>query len=101
MKLIEAHPEAEEEFHEAVDYYEGKVEGLGVEYRAEIREAIDRVRERPQAYPLWEDTECREVQVRRFPFAVYYVDEPARIWIVAFANQYREPGYWRRRLHNR
>lgn len=101
MKPIEAHPEATEEFHEAVDYYERRQEGLGIEFRTEISEAVQRLRERPQAYPLHEGTECREVQVRRFPFVVYYVDEPGRIWVIAFANQYRKPGYWRKRLRDR
>jgi hypothetical protein len=101
VKPIEAHPEATEEFHEAVKYYERKREGLGVEFRGEISGAIQRLREQPQSYPIYEDTECREVEVWRFPFVVYFVDEPDRIWVIAFANQYRRPGYWRKRLRDR
>ena len=98
MKPIEVHPEADEEFQEALDYYERKQEGLGSAYRSAIREAINRLRARPESYPIYEDTNCQQVQVWRFPFVVYYLNDDDRTWIVAIANQYRRPGYWRGRL---
>jgi hypothetical protein len=101
VKPIEGHPDAEAEFHEAVTYYEEQVEGLGAEFREEIREAIERIWQRPQAYPFYEDSVVQEVQVNRFRFVICYVDEPNRIWILAVANQWRRPGYWRRRLRDR
>lgn len=68
MKQVEAHPEAEHEFHEAVEFYEGRVEGLGAQYRGEIEDAVERLRQRPESYPIYEGTECREIEVWRFPF---------------------------------
>jgi hypothetical protein len=101
VKPVEAHPEAEEEFHGAVDYYEDQVEGLGRRFREAIKEATARMSENPVTFPLYENTICREVLVHHFPFAVYYVDEPDRNWVIAFANQYRRPGYWLSRLRKR
>ena len=98
MKPIAPHPEAEEEFHAAVDYYEEQSEGLGASYRQEIERAVEKIRSQPNFYPLYEDTPCRECPVNRFPFAVYYIERAAFIWVVAFAHLRRKPGYWLNRL---
>lgn len=33
-----------------------------------------------------------------FPYAVLYIDEPERVWIVAIMPLKRDPGYWLHRL---
>jgi hypothetical protein len=37
-------------------------------------------------------------QATVFPYAVVYIDQPERIWIVAVMNCKRRPGYWKERL---
>jgi len=98
VKPVAPHPEAEAEFHAEVDYYETRQEGLGVRFRSAVEEAIERIRAQPNFFPPYEGSECRECPAKRFPFAVYYVERPAYIWVVAIANQRRRPGYWLNRL---
>jgi toxin ParE1/3/4 len=98
VKPIAPHPEAEEEFHASVDYYEDRSEGLGVRFREAIEQAVEKIRRQPNFYPLYKDTPCRECLVRPFPYAVYYVERDDFIWVAAFANLRRKPGYWLNRL---
>ncbi|MBO0697535.1 MAG: type II toxin-antitoxin system RelE/ParE family toxin [Zavarzinella sp.] len=94
MKPIVPHPEAEEEFHADVDRYEDESDGLGAKFREAIEQAVEKIRRQPNFYPLYEDTPFRECPVSRFPYAVYYLERDDDIWVVAFANQRRKPGYW-------
>jgi toxin ParE1/3/4 len=98
VKPVAPHPEAEEEFHAAVDSYEAQSEGLGVKFREAIERAVERIRGQPNFFPMYEDTPCRECPVNRFPFAVYYMEREDIIWVVAFAHQRRKSGYWLNRL---
>ena len=44
---------AEEEFGEAVDYYNEQPPGLGFEFAAEVQRTFERVRRLPQAWPVF------------------------------------------------
>jgi hypothetical protein len=101
VKPISPHVEAEEEFNAQVDYYEDQEEGLGERFRSAVEESIERIRTQPNFFPHWEDTVFRECPVKRFPFAVYYVERPTYIWVVAIADQRRRPGYWLIRVRRR
>lgn len=46
---IEFHPEAAEEFEAAVDWYEAREIGLGLDFAAEIHAAIHRAAAMPEA----------------------------------------------------
>jgi len=35
---------------------------------------------------------------QEFPYAVVYLEQPDRVWIVAIMHLKRRPGYWRKRL---
>jgi plasmid stabilization system protein ParE len=106
---VEFHPEARAEFDAAADWYEGEQRGLGVAFVAAVEEAVGRLAAAPlagapltaaalTAGPLDADAgELRRVFVHRFPYAVLYAAEPARLLIVAIAHLRRRPGYWRHR----
>jgi plasmid stabilization system protein ParE len=44
-------PAAQEEFDEAVDWYEQKSTGLGLEFLNRVAEAFDLISATPEAYP--------------------------------------------------
>jgi hypothetical protein len=48
------HPDADEEFREAVGYYETCQRGLGEEFYLEVHSTIDRVLSFPQTWPVLE-----------------------------------------------
>jgi len=90
------HPEAEEEFNKAIDYYEDIAPGLGYDFALEVHSTIKRSVELPQAWAVLEG-EIRRSLVSRFPYGVLYSEEQEGIFIVAVMNLHRQPGYWKRR----
>ncbi len=90
------HPEAEEEFNKAIEYYEEVEPGLGYDFALEIYSTIQRSVEFPKAWSVIEG-EIRRSLVRRFPYGVLYSEEQKEIFIVAVMNLHRNPDYWKRR----
>ncbi|CAN5905857.1 MAG: type II toxin-antitoxin system RelE/ParE family toxin [Ornithinimicrobium sp.] len=90
-------PEAEEEFLEWVDRYEGEVRGLGGEFIEEVERALERIATFPEhGSPHLVNT--RRVVLQRFPFSVVYDILPEGALVVAVAHHRRRPGYWRERI---
>ncbi len=87
------HSAAEQEFNEAIDYYESITPGLGRDFAKEVHAAIERAIDFPKAWPLLRD-DVRRSLVRRFPYGVLYAEEKEGIMIVAVMNLNRRPGYW-------
>jgi len=50
---VSFHPEAEEEFKAAIEYYEEKEVGLGYDFAVEVYEAIKRSVAFPKAWPIY------------------------------------------------
>ena len=89
-------PPAEEEMVEASRFYEAGSSGLGLEFLDDVQRVIDTLRERPK---LGQQVgrNLRRALLRRFPFSLFYSEEPDGILVVAVAHQRRRPGYWRGR----
>ena len=92
-------PEADEEFREAVWYYEYEAPGVGLSFVAEVRRGVKFITENPYAV-----TEIgggiRKKVLNHFPFSLLYAVETDLILIVAVAHQKRRPRYWRDRLRD-
>ncbi len=91
------HPEAAQEFEEAVAYYESRATNLGIDFYKEVLKAIQRT----TSYPLmWRkiEGEIRCCLVHRFPYGILYSLESEEIFILAIMHLYREPNYWKHRL---
>lgn len=66
---------ADSEFDEAITYYNTQSAGLGFEFADEIKEAIERIKNYPEAWtPLTK--RVRRCQVHRFPYSVIYQVRP-------------------------
>lgn len=91
------HPEAEEEFLVAIDYYENCKEGLGYDFSLEIYETIDRVISYPKAWTMLE-TDIHRCLVNRFPYGIIYTIEKKEVLVLAVMHLHRDPGYWKRRV---
>ncbi len=91
------HPEADEEFVEAVAYYEECEPGLGLDFAREVSATIENALDYPSAWPEIED-EIRRCLVHRFPYGVLYSIEPHGIFILAVMHLHRHPDYWKHRL---
>lgn len=97
MKPAILHREAEAELNAAIEYYEKQARGLGLDLVAEVERGIDLIVRFPEAWPLDIKTRHRKVVLRRFPFALHFMEHADIIWINAVAHAKRSPGYWRAR----
>ena len=90
------HPEAETEFHEAIDYYEECEAGLGADFAIEVHTAIQNILTYPEAWPTQEG-DIRRCLTSRFPFGVLYSIETEGIFSLAVMHLHRDPDYWKHR----
>jgi len=88
---------AEQEFTEAVDYYNAQRPGLGFEFAAEIRVALDRIAAFPEAWPP-SSARSRRCLVCRFPYGILYEVRPDGIVVLAIMPLQRDPARWQERL---
>jgi plasmid stabilization system protein ParE len=94
---LEQLPEAEVEVVEAVDYYEQRRPGLGLEFLAEINRAYQLIADAPERWRRL-TRRVRRFLLRGFPYGVIYEVRENMILVVAVMHLSRRPGYWRRRL---
>lgn len=97
MKPIIFHPEASDELEKASTYYDELQTGLGHAFTDTVDRAVARIQQFPTAGAVYEDTDFREVVLRRFPYVIYYVELEEAVWIIAVAHGTRRPGYWQMR----
>ncbi len=90
------HPEAEEEFNKAIEYYEEIGHRLGYDFAIEVYSTIQRSIALPRAWPVIEG-EIRRSLVRRFPYGVLYSEEDEGIYVAAVMHLHRHPDYWKHR----
>ncbi len=88
-------PEAEVEYLEAIKFYEDQIPGLGARLIQEFERTIKFAVERPSTWRVVQGTEIRRLDLRRFPYAIFFRVVPAgTVEVTAFAHHRRRPGYW-------
>ena len=89
-------PEAAREIQEAFDWYEGRSEGLGLEFLRAADACLSGVQRNPSAFqPLHE--QVRRALLRKFPYALFYLLSDDTIVVVACFHIRRSPADWQRR----
>jgi plasmid stabilization system protein ParE len=93
LKRVVVLDAADEELVEAAKFYESKTKGLGVDFLAELDNAIARLTDHPYAGAVVSGPVRRRL-LRRFPYGLLYRLEADEIVIVAVMHLHRRPGYW-------
>lgn len=94
LKLLTA---AKSDVADAIAYYNSKEPGLGSEFAAEVRKAIERVLQFPNAWASVSNR-VRRCQVNRFPYGVFYSLKNDVALVIAVQHNRREPRAWQTRL---
>jgi plasmid stabilization system protein ParE len=96
LKILFLRP-AEVELREAIDYYNRQSPGLGYEFAAEVKRAIERMKSHPEAWHrLSENT--RRCRLNRFPYALVYAVDGKQLLILAVMHLSRHPESWKDRI---
>jgi plasmid stabilization system protein ParE len=94
------HPEARAEIGQSVEFYETRLDGLGLRFLTAVEQAADRISVSPEAgAPLAGG--FRKRIVPGFPYSVIYRVWEEYVYLVAVAHQHRRPDYWRHRADRR
>lgn len=88
--------EAEVEFDQAFDFYDGQRKGLGPAFAAEIERVFDLIATKPLLHPIV-FADIRKAAVRRFPYCVFYRPHADRVEVIAVFHTKREPSVWQGR----
>ena len=97
MKAVVIHSAARAELDDAMEFYENRAQGLGLDLQARIEHAVAEIRRTPETWPVHKGGGFRKYFTERFPFTVFYMILPECIWIVAIAHGRRRPDYWSKR----
>jgi len=92
--IILAH--AEQEFLEAVEFYNVQCPGLGYEFAAEITATLNRISSFPEAWPRISHR-TRRCITNKFPYGVIYQIQDKTVLVVAIMHMKRNPVSWQTR----
>tara|TARA_Y100000031_G_C8055121_1_gene307993 strand:+ start:306 stop:593 length:288 start_codon:yes stop_codon:yes gene_type:complete len=84
---------AQQEFHDAKQFYELEQAGLGTRFEKDIKIALQHIKQFGFAWPI-ERGEVRRYILHRFPYKILYSIQEDTIIVLAFAHQHRKPDYW-------
>ena len=87
---------ARNELADAAGRYEGQRVGLGADCMKEISRCVNAAAQQPVAFKAV-DGDIRRVVARRFPYCVYFRQEPARIVVLGVLHSSRDSRVWQRR----
>lgn len=97
MLPVRLRPAALQELTEAWSWYGTRREGLGDEFRACLDAGLAEIGRSPLACAKVRG-EARRKVVRRFPYVLIQLAEPAHVGVIAVFHTSREPAIWRERV---
>ena len=93
MKTVRLVQPAELEMFDAAAYYESQVPGLGGTFLDKIALAVADISDNPQRWPIIQ-AGIRRRLIHRFPYGLFYRDDPDEVVVLAIAHLHRRPVYW-------
>ena len=89
--------EAEADLDEAAKWYEARCQGLGIEFVAEVRSAINFIATNSGIYAEIH-AGLRRAPVKRFPYGIFYYERDGRLNIAGVLHDRRNPTIWKSRV---
>ena len=88
-------PVVHAELEEIQDWYEQKQRGLGDRIEDQFKETLDRIRKQPLRPPFVRG-KTRRIEMKSFPYAVFYVVINDIIHVLSILHKRRSPDRWPR-----
>jgi plasmid stabilization system protein ParE len=96
-KLLEFHPQAEQEYLAALAWYQERSPTAAIRFESAFERAVRTIREAPHRWPIYL-AGCRRYTLHQFPFIIVYSTIASHNVVLAIAHGHRRPGYWRDRI---
>ena len=93
MTTVVFRPAAAADAEDGYLWYEIQKTGLGEEFLSEVSDALNRIIENPESYPVIHRDTHRAL-LRRFPYGLFYRVQGDRIVVVALMHAKRDPRRW-------
>ena len=90
-------PEARSEFDDAYKWYEDQSAGLGEKLIDRVTSLLEKICQRPAAYPITYRDVHRAV-VSRFPYVIYYRVVSNQVIVISIFHGRRNPQDWQSRI---
>jgi plasmid stabilization system protein ParE len=87
-------PESQTDIGEAARWFEDRESGLGLRFLREIRTLLQHISDNPLMFPIIEE-DVRRALLHKFPYSIYFVNEPDVVAVIAVPHQHRRPGTWK------
>ena len=100
MKSVRVLPEAFEDLWEAIDWYNGRRDGLGDEFENLFYSSVQRIQKNPLTHRIIYRSFRRQL-LKRFPYSLYYRMHENEIIISLIFHLARNPKTLRRILRSR
>ena len=84
---------ARQDIQAARAWYERQVAGLGARFGDELSAALSSVQAQPLIYQVIHGA-VRRAMTRRFPYAIYFIVDGYRIFVLRVLHQARDPDEW-------
>jgi plasmid stabilization system protein ParE len=96
MAKVSFLPAAEQDYQEALDWYQTRSVRAAAGFEAAMEVALQRIADAPESPPLCDDRH-RFYVLRRYPYSVIYRVESEDVLVVAVAHARRSPAFWQSR----
>jgi len=71
LRQVEYHPYAKSEIQKSANWYDKKVDGLGLEFMLEVKGAESKIINHPESWAIYEQGTRRYI-MKRFPYSIIY-----------------------------
>ena len=88
--------DASRELGEAALWYEDRSAGLGHDFLRAVDASFAQIQRTPHVFPVVHGS-IRRALLRRFPYAVYFVESDDSIRVIACLHVRRDPRSWQQR----
>jgi len=98
MKRLAFRGHFTEDLFHAAKWYEKQETGMGHKFLRSADSTLASIQEHPQLFAK-NFKNIRSARIRRFPYNLYFSEDPDEIVVLALWHTSRRPGGWRRRIN--
>ncbi|HJT76376.1 MAG TPA: type II toxin-antitoxin system RelE/ParE family toxin [Gemmataceae bacterium] len=89
-------PAAEQDYQEALAWYQARSAQAAAGFEAAVEVALQRIADNPELFGLCDDRH-RFYVLRRYPYSVIYRIDQGDVLVIAIAHSRRSPSFWQGR----